>query len=234
MHVVGLTGGIACGKSTVSAYLASRPGVEIVDLDLIARDVVEVGRPAWRAVVAAFPECQLADGSIDRKKLGDLVFADASLRRKLGRAINKWIAFSLVCALLSALLRPLGPRTLVIDAPLLFETPPLPKLCCETICVAVSPAVQEARLRKRDACSADAARKRIAAQMPVAEKVRRATRTIWNDGTEAELTAKLDSLAFGFSLSGIAIWLRVMRTASRFACLYAAVAAARALRGFLI
>ena len=110
MHVVGLTGGIACGKSTVSAYLASRPGVEIVDLDLIARDVVEVGRPAWRAVVAAFPECQLADGSIDRKKLGDLVFADASLRRKLGRAINKWIAFSLVCALLSALLRPLGPR----------------------------------------------------------------------------------------------------------------------------
>jgi len=233
MHVLGLTGGIACGKSTVSAHLAARPGVEIVDLDLIARDVVAVGRPAWRDVVAAFPECQLADGSIDRKKLGDLVFSDASLRRKLGRAINKWIALSLLWTYVAALLRPLGPRILVLDAPLLFETPPLPRLCSETLCVAVSPAVQEARLRRRDACSADDARKRIAAQMPVAEKARRASRTVWNDGTEAELRAKLDNLAFGFSLNAIGIWLRVMRTASRFACLFAAVHAARAVRAFV-
>ena len=176
MHVVGLTGGIACGKSTVSAYLGSRPGVEIVDLDLIARDVVEVGRPAWRAVVAAFPECQLADGSIDRKKLGDLVFADASLRRKLGRAINKWIAFSLVCALLSALLRPLGPRTLVIDAPLLFETGgPMRALCFPAVVVACPADAQAARLRSRNPeLSAQQARERIASQMPLSEKVRRA------------------------------------------------------------
>lgn len=192
MRVVGLTGGIACGKSSVAAVL-SDSGIEVVDLDQIARDVVAPDRWGYRRVMRAFGREVLSeDGSIDRAKLGKLAFSDPDARRRLNRATHPAIFAALAQTLLSHWWR--GTRVLVLDAPLLFESG-LDRLTSVRVAVCATPAVQEARLVARDDIALEAARARIAAQMPVEEKARRSDYVIWNDGGRVQLESKAKRLA---------------------------------------
>lgn len=119
MRIVGLTGGIASGKSTVSRMLVEL-GVRVVDIDAIARQVVAPGEPAWREVVDWLGRPYLlADGNLDRRKVADLVFADSSARARLEAIIHPRIAEIVDREVAAA--RAEGLKALVLDVPLLFE-----------------------------------------------------------------------------------------------------------------
>jgi dephospho-CoA kinase len=182
--VIGLTGGIASGKSTVSRLLAAH-GAEIIDADLLARQVVAPGQAAFKAVVAAFgDEVVAADGQLDREKLGALVFADAVRRKQLEALIHPHVR--LESHKRQTEIRRRRPKALIVmDIPLLFEIGMDAELA-EVVVVYVPFAVQLARLMARDGLDETASRARIAAQMDLETKRRRATRVIDNSGSPAE------------------------------------------------
>jgi dephospho-CoA kinase len=181
---VALTGGIATGKSYVRARLAQR-GVPTIDADVVARQVVEPGTPALAAIVARFGRGVLdAAGALDRAALGSIVFSDAAARRDLEaivhpavyRAIGDW---------LDRLERSAEAMLAVADIPLLFETGREGDF--EVVVVAAcDQETQLARLMTRDRISEPEARRRLAAQWPIAEKVRRADLLIDTGGTFEE------------------------------------------------
>jgi dephospho-CoA kinase len=181
---IGLTGGIASGKSTVSRVL-EQLGVGIVDADRLAREVVAVGSDGLREVVATFGAGVLTpDGSLDREKLGAIVFDDEQARRKLQAITHPRIAqmgAERIAALQS------GPAPYVIyDAPLLVEVG-AHKGFAALIVVAAAEPTQIARLRSRDGLSGLQSSQRIAAQLPLARKIEAADYVIYNDGSLAEL-----------------------------------------------
>jgi dephospho-CoA kinase len=182
--VIGLTGGIASGKSTVSRLLAAH-GAEIVDADLLARQAVEPGREAFRAVVATFgPEVVAANGQLDRDKLGALVFADAQRRKDLEALIHPHVRRA--TEMRRAEIQRRRPGSLVVlDVPLLFESG-MDTGLAEVVVVYVPFGVQLARLMGRDGLSEAAARTRIAAQLDLEIKRRRATIVIDNGGSREE------------------------------------------------
>ncbi|KAL4431032.1 hypothetical protein ABPG75_006288 [Micractinium tetrahymenae] len=191
MLLVGLTGGIACGKSTVSAMLL-RAGIPVLDADLLAYDVVQPGRWGYRRVVRAFgPGVLHSDGALDREALASLVFSDAAARRRLNAATHPAVGLALAQRLLLAWLRcePL----LVVDMPLLFETG-FHRLCRPRVLVACSPETQRARLAARDGLAPAAVEARLAAQMPLAAKRRLASLVLENDGSREQLAAQVDAL----------------------------------------
>ncbi|OGQ16790.1 MAG: dephospho-CoA kinase [Deltaproteobacteria bacterium RBG_16_71_12] len=188
MKLIGLTGGIAAGKSAVARMLAAA-GVPVVDADLLAREVVVPGSDGLRAVAARFGDGVLtADGGLDRKKLGAIVFGDAAARRDLNAIVHPAVA-RLALERLEAL-RQSGAPVAVYEVPLLFEND-LDAAMDATLLVAAPEDVQLRRLASRDGLDDDAARARLAAQLPQDEKRRRATATVENDGTLAELAARL-------------------------------------------
>ena len=121
MKVVGLTGGIATGKSTVSKQLIERK-VPIVDADLIAREVVKPGQPALKQIQKTFGSevIQPTDGSLNREKLGSIVFKDEQARKKLNRITHPYIRLEMLRQLLWTFMK--GNRLLVMDTPLLLES----------------------------------------------------------------------------------------------------------------
>jgi dephospho-CoA kinase len=177
MRIIGLTGGIASGKSTVSAMLAEL-GAYIVDADRLARRVVETGKPAWQEIVDWLGQgVLLDDGALDRGKLGAVVFADAAARKRL-EAITHPRIRSEMCGQVAAAAEQ-GFGVAVLDVPLLFETG-WDKMANETWVVAVDAATQLERLMRRDGLTRGDAKARIAAQMALAEKVRLADVVIDN------------------------------------------------------
>jgi dephospho-CoA kinase len=178
--LVGLTGGIATGKSTVSEMLRRR-GAVIIDADVLAREVVEPGEPALADIVADFgPEVLAADGRLDRKKLGAVVFGDAGKRKRLEQVTHPAIRERFARRLADLLAE--GFRGLVVfDAPVMIESGNY-KTMDRLVVVAASEATQLARIMARDGLDRDAAMQRIRSQMPVAEKVKLADYVIWNDG----------------------------------------------------
>lgn len=180
MLVAGLTGGIASGKSTVSAFF-QKAGAQIIDADIIARQVVAPGLPAWKAIQSAFGDDVIrSDGTIDRSSLGELVFNDRRLRRQLEGIIHPHVRLKINRELLR--LRRTTPHAVVIqDIPLLLETGMTEGLA-EIIVVYTPPELQLKRLMLRDGIDLNAARARLDAQMPMAEKCRRATIVIDNSG----------------------------------------------------
>lgn len=178
---VGLTGGIASGKSTVSAIFR-HAGTKIIDADLIARDVVEKGLPAWQKIVAHFgPRVLMADGQLDRNSLADVVFNDPVQKRYLNAIVHPHVnrkAKELMQQL--EVVQPDG--VVVLDVPLLYEVG-MEKDLDKIIVVYVPEAVQMERLMQRDGLSEQAARARIKAQMPIEEKRRRADIVIDNSGS---------------------------------------------------
>lgn len=182
--IIGLTGGIASGKSTVSAMLA-KLGAAVVDADQIAREVVLPGEPALREVVAAFGQAILhEDGTLNRKKLGELVFADAAKRKRLEAILHPAIRRTMA-ERIARLARENPERLVVADIPLLYETG-LDARYPHVLVVYVPPAVQLERLMKRDGLSEEEAGKRLAAQLPIDEKKARATWVIDNSGTRED------------------------------------------------
>jgi dephospho-CoA kinase len=185
--LVGLTGGLATGKSTVSAILRSL-GCVIIDADVLAREVVGPGQPALAAIAQEFGADVLqADGSLDRKRLGAIVFVDPARRRRLEAITHPAIRDRYLGQL--AELQAQGFEGIVVwDAPVMIESGGY-KHMDRLIVVATDEATQRARLVARDGDAADGAR-RIASQMPLAEKVKLADYVIDNSGDRAATEAR--------------------------------------------
>lgn len=179
MYIIGLTGGIASGKSAVSGMLREL-GAYIVDTDKIARDVVLPEQPAWLEIVAQFgSSVLLPDGRIDRQQLGDIVFNDITARKKLEDIIHPAIKSMVLAEINTASQQ--GQEIVVVDVPLLFEVG-WQKMTDEVWVVYVNESVQLERLMRRNCFSAEQALARIHSQMQLAEKVRLAKVVIDNNG----------------------------------------------------
>jgi dephospho-CoA kinase len=179
MKLIGLTGGIASGKSTVSGMFAAL-GCPVIDADRIAREVVERGTPALSEIARRWPEVIRPDGTLDRAGLGSQVFADVATRDELDAMIMPKILER--TGEISAALERSGARIALYDAALIVEKG-LDRVLDGLIVVTVPDAAQIARMKLRDGFSESEARARIASQLPLAEKVRRATWVIDNAGT---------------------------------------------------
>ncbi|MFE6721023.1 dephospho-CoA kinase [Streptomyces albidoflavus] len=197
MLIVGLTGGIGAGKSEVSRLLVEH-GAHLVDADRIAREVVEPGTPGLAAVVEAFGESVLAaDGSLDRPRLGEIVFADPERRAVLNGIVHPLVGAR------SAELQSQAPEDGVVvhDVPLLTENG-LAELYDLVIVVDVGPATQVERLVRSRGMSEEEARARMAAQAGREERLAVADIVIDNEvsldalrGRVAEVWAELDARA---------------------------------------
>jgi dephospho-CoA kinase len=185
--LVGLTGGIATGKSTVSSMLRAL-GAEIIDADLLAREVVEPGRPAWHEIVAEFGHDVVSpDRTLDRKKLGAVVFTNPERRKRL-EAITHPAIRARVEARLDELAACGFAGIVFYDAAILIEA--LGHEDMDRLVVVVTDeATQAARLRGRDGTDDAEGRRRIASQMPLAEKAKLADYVIDNSG-DREATAE--------------------------------------------
>lgn len=191
-RIVGLTGGIASGKSTVSSIWASN-GAFIVDADLVAREVVQPGSPALFLLRRHFGSGILnPDGTLNRAALGNMIFSDAKARRALNRRIHPFIMWSMLTkTLIAALVK--WHSVIVLDAPILYESGTLVPFCAVIVVVSCKREQQIERLIKRDSSkelTQEDATKRIDAQMPLEEKVRRADVVIDNSTDVNHLEAK--------------------------------------------
>ncbi len=191
LSVFGLTGGIGSGKSTAAALLRER-GVPMVDADELAREAVAPGSAGLADVQAAFgPQILAADGSLDRKQLGALVFADAQARSRLN-AITHPIVRRLAQERFAALDQQ-GVTLAGYDVPLLFEVG-LDAVLRPIVVVTAREALQLERILARDGLSEQAARDRIRAQLPLGDKQKRADYVLYNNGSPAMLAAQVDAL----------------------------------------
>ena len=190
MRLIGLTGGIASGKSTVSRALRAL-GAEVLDADVLAREVVEPGTPGLAAVAARFPGVVGADGRLDRAALGARVFADPAERAALNALLHPRIAEAFLAR--TAELAARGVDTVVYDAPLLVENR-LHERMDGVVLVWVPRDVQKARLMARDGLDAAAAEARLAAQLPLDDKRPFATWLVDNSGPEAATRARVEQV----------------------------------------
>ncbi len=179
MILVGLTGGVATGKSTV-ARLFRDCGAAVIDADVLARAVVEPGKPAWRAIVRTYgKDVLLEDGTINRQALGRLVFRDPAKRRTLNAIIHPRVAREQ--ARRTRVLAERQPAGVILyDVPLLFEAS-IDNRVDRIIVVTADRETQIARLRERNGLSRSEAVRRIRSQLPLSRKIARADYVI--DGT---------------------------------------------------
>ncbi|MBM6753938.1 dephospho-CoA kinase [Lactobacillus alvi] len=191
--VLGLTGGIATGKSTVSKYLAQK-GAVIIDGDLIARRVVEPHQLGLKRLVAAFGSQILAsDGTLLRAKLGEMVFGDVRAETKLNQALGPIIHQEFCVDLKKA--RANQVKLVVLDIPLLFEGG-YETMCDAVMVVAVKPATQLKRLMARNHYNKATAQARINAQWPLEQKQELANVVIDNEGSIMNTYLQVDNWLF--------------------------------------
>ena len=188
---IGLTGGIASGKSTVASMLRAR-GAPVVDADALARQVVEPGTPALAEIIQRFgPEVLDGAGRIDRKRLAEIVFADAAARADLNRITHPRIAAAASAEV--ARHTAAGAPVVFYEAALIVENG-LQRGFDGLVVVTVPPERQIARLMRRDGLDRRAAEERLAAQLPLAAKLAAATHVIDNGQSEAETRAQVEAL----------------------------------------
>ncbi|GED68245.1 dephospho-CoA kinase [Brevibacillus reuszeri] len=189
--ILGLTGGIATGKSTVTAMLRER-GIPVIDADQIAREVVEPGKPAYEAIVRHFGrDILLEDGQIDRKKLGEVVFSDESERQKLNAIVHPEVRRVMRQEAEAAEAN--GEQIVFMDIPLLYES----KLqyLVEKIVVVYAPGdMQLARMMERDELDEEQAKKRLRAQFPIDQKKLEADFLIDNSQSREETQRQVEDL----------------------------------------
>ncbi|CAG8568170.1 2347_t:CDS:2 [Paraglomus brasilianum] len=191
MKVIGLTGGIASGKSTVSKMIR-RHRIPVIDADYLARKVVEPGKPAYDLIVKNFSKnILLSDGTLDRTKLGNVIFPDENKRKLLNRCVHPFIRREIFKLVVWYWVK--GESLVVLDAPLLIEGK-LHTYMSSTIVVYCSEQLQINRMMERDGLSEQSARERIAAQMPINEKVRFADYVIDNSGDLSETERQVNQI----------------------------------------
>ncbi|KAK3029031.1 hypothetical protein RJ639_040083 [Escallonia herrerae] len=210
MRIVGLTGGIGAGKSTVSNLFKAHD-IPVVDADVVARNVLKKGSGGWKKVVAAFGEdILLENGEVDRPKLGQVVFSDPAKRQLLNRLLAPYISLGILLEVLTLWMK--GCKVIVLDIPLLFEAK-MDKWTKPIIVVWVDPEIQLQRLMARDRTTVEEAKNRINAQMPLDQKRAKADLVICNNGSLddlnenfrkvlAQVTKPLTWTEFGLSRGG--------------------------------
>lgn len=199
MLILGLTGGIACGKSTVSNHLSAQ-GYPIVDADIIARQVVEPGKPAYKRLVEAFstdvPQLVNDDGTLNRAELGKAVFGNPDRLKVLNGIVHGAVKKEMAWQLFLLYIR--GYPLAVLDVPLLFEAK-LDLICGATVTVSSAYEKQIERLKKRNPeLSLEDAQKRIASQLTNDERNRRADVVIVNDTSLERLNEQVDEIVTAF------------------------------------
>ena len=191
MFTVGLTGGIASGKSAVAQRLVKH-GMELIDADAIAREATLPDTPTWKKIIEHFGGSIVDEqGFIDRSALGRIVFADPDKRQLLNELTHPPVIKEIANRL--ELLQCFD-GVVVLDVPLLVELG-FEHSYDAVLVVASLPQTQIGRLRRDRGMSSDDARARVAAQSPLADKLVAATHVIWNEGTLAELEEATDRVA---------------------------------------
>ena len=184
MKIVGLTGGISSGKSTVSSYLKQLK-IPVIDADEVARKVVEPNSQGAKEIRKAFgSDVFEEDGSLNRQKLGELVFSNTENRQKLDELLQPLIKIMILEEIEEY--RQKGEKMIVLDLPLLFEKQ-YEELCGEIIVVYVPKKLQIERLMKRNQYTKQEALSRIDSQLSIEEKRKRATVLFDNQGTIQQL-----------------------------------------------
>ncbi|MUL35684.1 dephospho-CoA kinase [Gloeocapsopsis dulcis] len=187
-RIIGLTGGIATGKSTVAHYLATHHHLPIFDADIYAREAVEVGSPVYQAIAQRYGlDLFLEDGTLNRKKLGDIIFNNAEERVWLEQQIHPYVRDRFA----EAIQKPYPKIVCVI--PLLFEAG-ITDLVTEIWVVICSPQQQLERLMQRNQLTREQALARINSQMSLAEKASRADVVLDNSSTPEALLQQIDAV----------------------------------------
>uniref|UniRef100_A0A0A9Y3C7 Dephospho-CoA kinase domain-containing protein n=1 Tax=Lygus hesperus TaxID=30085 RepID=A0A0A9Y3C7_LYGHE len=192
MFLVGLTGGIGTGKSSVAKMLEAR-NIPVVDADFFARKVVEPGKPAWRKIKFHFGEEVFKEhGEIDRQRLGQIVFEDVEKRRKLNHIVHPEIykeIFWVVCGYFFK-----GYSFVVLDLPLLFEHGAVNCYMHKIIVVTCDKEQQIQRVMARDNADENYAKARISSQWPIEEKAKRANFVVDNSGSLEETEEQVEKM----------------------------------------
>ena len=190
-YVVGLTGGIGCGKSEAARYLCSL-GAKHIDADAISRSLTAEGGSALPELRRIFGDGIFNDGgSLNRRALGDLVFNDVASKRALEGVIHPLVQRQVMDEIAAA--SAAGIPVTILDVPLLFETG-MDVLCDETWTMSVPPEVQVRRVQARDGMTEEQARARIAGQLPMEERNARANKVINSDRPVEKTQAELNAL----------------------------------------
>ncbi len=188
MILIGLTGGVATGKSTV-AKMFKKCGAVVIDADVLAREVVQPGKPAWRDIVQTFGTGLLnSDRTINRRALGSIVFSQPAKRRRLERIIHPRVAREQQ-RLTRQAARKDSDAVVIYDVPLLFEAG-IDKRVGKIVVVTADRETQIARISKRNGLSRSEALQRIRSQMPMSRKCRRADFVL--DGAKDKRRLKKD------------------------------------------
>lgn len=190
-YFLGLTGGIASGKSTADEFFEKKK-IPIIDSDLIAHKIMEIGQNGYKAVVDYFGTDILNDDqTINRRKLGGIVFNDKAKLKKLNELTHPLVHQEIKQQM--AQYRANQEKLVVIDVPLLFESG-FESLCNGVLVISITPELQIERLMKRNDFTKKEAIARISNQMPLSEKEKRATYVVANTGTIDDLEKKLSDL----------------------------------------
>lgn len=188
--VIGLTGTMGAGKSSVSAYLRQK-GIPVIDADEISRDITRIGQPGYEAVLREFGRTFLNDdGEIDRRVLGEYVFAKSERLKRLEEILHPLI----IKRMREELEKTAG--TVVIDAPLLHKAG-LDRLCGEVWVVSAPKALRLERILKRDDLTEEEARARLKSQIPQEDMDAMADVVLKNEGTKEDLFKQIDEVLYG-------------------------------------
>jgi dephospho-CoA kinase len=190
VKLIGLTGGVGTGKSTVATMLREL-GAVVVDADEATHAVYEPGTPGFEAVVSEFGDYYVRDGRIDRQRLGELIFKDAASRRRLNAIVHPLVREWMAARTIEATER--GAEIVVQEVPLLFENG-LEPLYSSVVLVYVPEEVQLERLVEGRGFTPERASAVIATQVPIEEKRRRAHIVIDNSGTVEQTRAQVEQL----------------------------------------
>ena len=200
LTIIGLTGGIACGKSTLSKFMKEQLKLPVIDTDILAREIVEPGKFAYRRIVHSFgTEILQEDGTLNRPKLGEIIFKDKRKRLLLNLITHPSINLLMFKKIFQEYRK--GNHHIVIEVPLLFESKFLPILCYPTIVVYLTEeSIQKSRLMQRNGFTEEVAQKRISSQMPLKSKVKMCHIPLCNDTSEESMKTELmEKLPFYFS-----------------------------------
>ena len=194
-NLIGLTGGIATGKSTVANYLATTYNLPILDADIYARDAVSLGSPILSQIAEKYgTEIILSDGNLNRAKLGEIIFHQPEERYWVEGVIHPYVRNCFDKAINES-----SANTLILVIPLLFEAN-LENLVNQIWVVSCSPQQQQQRLIERNNLTAEQAAARINSQLPIAEKIARADVVLDNSGNLESLLQQIDKVLLQSSL----------------------------------